>query len=247
MPFGLDCASATFERLMERVMAGLQWNICLYLDDIIVVDRNFEEMLTNLRQVFDRLIDAGLKLKPKKCSLFAKSVSFLGHVISEDGGSTDRQKVEVIKQWSEPRYIENFAGIAKCLHKLTEKGREYLWTEECQDAFQTLKSKLLEAPILSHPDFSRPFILDTDASQSAIGAVLSQEIDGKETVIAYGSRTLSKTERKYCVTRKELLAVVHFVKHFRHFLYGRTFVVRTDHSSLQWLMNFKNAEGQLAR
>ena len=99
MPFGLACAPETFKRLMERVLAGLQWNICLvYLDDIIVVGRNFEEMLTNLRQVFDRLIDAGLKLKPKKCSLFAKSVSFLGHVISENDVAMDQQKVEVIKQ-----------------------------------------------------------------------------------------------------------------------------------------------------
>jgi hypothetical protein len=106
---------------------------------------------------------------------------------------------------------------------------------------------LISAPILGQPDFTKPFVLDTDASKDAIGAVLSQEIDGAEIVIAHGSRTLTKTERKYCVTRKELLAVVHFVKHFRHFLYGKTFTVRTDHSSLRWLMNFKNAEGQLAR
>lgn len=106
---------------------------------------------------------------------------------------------------------------------------------------------MTEAPILEHPNFSEDFILDTDASKNATGAVLSQNIDGKEKVIAYASRTLSKSERRYCVTRNELLAVVHFVKHFRHFLYGRKFTVRTDHSSLQWLVNFKNAEDQLAR
>ena len=103
------------------------------------------------------------------------------------------------------------------------------------------------APILGHPDFTKPFILDTDARKDAIGAVLSQEIDGAEIVIAYGSRTLTKTERKYCVNRKVLLAVVYFVKHFRHFLYGKTFTVRTDHSSLRWLMNVEDAEGQFAR
>ena len=145
------------------------------------------------------------------------------------------------------RYIKNFSAVAKCLHKLTEKGRKYLWDDNCQNAFQNLKERLISAPILGYPDFTKPFILDTNASKDAIDAVLSQEIDGAETVIAYGSRTLTKTERKYCVTRKELLAVVHFVKHFRHFLYGKTFTVRTDHSSLRWLMNFKNAEGQLAR
>ena len=106
---------------------------------------------------------------------------------------------------------------------------------------------LVTAPILAHPDFTKPFILDTDASNHAIGAVLSQKIGDKERVIAYASRTLSKSERKYCVTRKELLALVYFVKYFRHYLYGRKFTARTDHGSLRWLMNFKNPEGQVAR
>lgn len=265
MPFGLACAPATFERLMDRVLAGLQWSICLvYLDDIIVVARSFEEMVERLRIVFSRLQNAGLKLKPKKCTMFAKEVHYLGHVVSEHGVATDPDKIKSVQDWPVPkdqselrsflglcgyyrRYIERFAATAKCLHTLTEKGRKYLWTDECQQAFETLKIKLTNAPILAHPDFSKPFILDTDASNNAIGAILSQNIDGFEKVIAFGSRTLSKSERKYCVTRKELLAVVHFVKHFRHFLYGRTFIVRTDHSSLQWLLNFKNAEGQLAR
>ena len=106
---------------------------------------------------------------------------------------------------------------------------------------------LITAPILAHPDFSKPFILDTDASDQAIGAVLAQRFDNKERVVAYASRTLTKTERKYCVTRKELLALVFFVKYFRHYLYGSDFTVRTDYSSLRWLMNFKNPEGQVAR
>ena len=115
------------------------------------------------------------------------------------------------------------------------------------EAFEKLKQMLTTAPILAHPDFSQPFILDTDASDLAIGSVLSQKIDNKERVLAYASRTLSKAERKYCVTRKELLALVYFVKYFRHYLYGREFTVRTDHGSLRWLMNFKNPEGQVAR
>ena len=100
---------------------------------------------------------------------------------------------------------------------------------------------------MSFPNFSEPFIFDTDASNTAIGAVLSQRIDGQEKVVAYASRALTKTERKYCVTRKELLAMVHFVKCFRHYLYGKKFTVRPDHGSLRWLLNFKNPEGQLAR
>ena len=114
--------------------------------------------------------------------------------------------------------------------------------------FEFLKQHLTCAPILAYPDFSRDFILATDASNEAIGAVLSQiDQDGKEVVIGYASRTLSKPERNYCVMRKELLAVVHFVKHYKHYLYGRKFTIRTDHGSLRWLMHFKNPEGQLAR
>ena len=127
------------------------------------------------------------------------------------------------------------------------KGRKFEWTNECQSAFEGLKNRLVSSPILAHPDFSKTFILDTDASNEAIGAVLSQEIDGKERPIAFVSRTLTKPERRYCITRKELLAIVFFVKHFKHYLYGKQFIVRTDHGSLRWLLNFKNPEGQLAR
>ena len=127
----------------------------------------------------------------------------------------------------------------------------FCWDNHCDSAFKLLKSKLCSAPILTFPDTSLGapmFLLDTDASDLAIGAVLSQPgIDGKERVIAYGSRSLSKSERNYCTTRKEMLALVYFTKFFRHYLLGRKFVVRTDHQSLKWLQNFKDAEGQVAR
>ena len=251
MPFGLCSAPATFQRLMETVLAGKQWEICLvYLDDVIVYGESFEQMLKNLQTVFDCLAKAGLKLKPKKCTLFAKEVRYLGHVVSQNGVSTDPDKISAVQNWPVPvsvkevrsflglcgyyrRYIQGFAAIAKCLHRLTEKGRTFIWNQECQIAFETLKSKLVEAPILAHPDFTKPFILDTDASLDSIGGVLSQEIDGRERVIAYGSRVLSKTERRYCVTKRELLAIVFFVSQFRHYLYGRKFKIRTDHGSLR--------------
>ena len=145
------------------------------------------------------------------------------------------------------RFIEGFAEIAVPLNKLTHKESTFKWNDACQNAFITLKERLISSPILSYPEMTGQFILDTDACDVAIGAVLSQEQNGVEKVIAYSSRTLSKTESKYCVTRKELLAVVFHCKHFQHYLYGQRFLVRTDHGSLRWLFRFKNPEGQMAR
>ena len=142
----------------------------------------------------------------------------------------------------------NFASIAKPLQQLTEKNSIFEWTVECQCAFDELRACLISPPVLSYPDYSRRFILDTDASDVGIGAVLSQvREDGSEGVVANASRLLSRPERRYCVTRKELLAVVEIVHHFRQYLLGREFTLRTDHSSLVWVRNFKKPEGQLAR
>ena len=138
-------------------------------------------------------------------------------------------------------------SIAKPLHRLTEKTARFEWTPECHEAFQILRQRLCSAPILVFPNFNKPFILDTDASNTGIGGVLSQlDEAGNECVIAYASRTLSKAERRYCVTRRELLAVVTFTQHFRPYLLGRQFTLRTDHGSLTWLQSFKEPEGRSA-
>ena len=265
MPFGLTNAPATFQRLMERVLAGLQWQICLvYIDDVIIFSQTFEDHLQHLSTVFDRLKEAGLKLKPKKCFLFQTSVKYLGHIVSRDGISTDPDKTKAVKEWPTPhdvtdvkkflglcgyyrRFVPNFATISKPLTRLTEKNSIFVWGEEEESAFLTLKDLLVSAPIMAYPESSSTFILDTDASGSGIGAVLSQIIEGEERVIAYGSRILTKAERAYCVTRREMLAVVHFCKYFRHYLLGRKFLLRTDHASLRWLKSFKEPEGQVAR
>ena len=265
MPFGLCNAAGTFERLMQAVCGGLRWDICLiYLDDILVFSKTFDDHIERLETVFKRLEDAGLRLKASKCHLFKHKVSYLGHVISEEGVETDPAKIKSIQDWTTPttvtevrsfmglcsyyrRFIKGFAAIATPLHRLTQKNKTFVWSKECQEAFEHLKSALASAPVLTHPDFTEPFILDTDACDQGIGAVLCQSHCGVEQVIAYGSRTLSKSEKKYCVTRKELLAVVHFIKTFRPYLYGKKFVLRTDHSALRWMMNFKEPEGQLAR
>ena len=265
MPFGLCNAPSTFERLMEQVFRGMHWKILLlYLDDVIVFGQTFEEELERLEKVFQKLRVAKLKLKPKKCHLFQKVVHYLGHVVSEEGVATDPEKIETVKNWPTPenvdhvrsflclvsyyrRFIKNFASVARPLHRLTEKNEVFEWSEECEQAFQQLKSRLVEAPILGYPAREGEYILDTDASGFGLGGVLSQVQDGKERVIAYVSKTLNRAERNYCVTRRELLAVVKFIKHFKQYLYGREFTVRTDHAALRWLLNFKNPEGQLAR
>ena len=265
MPFGLCNAPATFQRLMDLVLVGVQWSHYLvYLDDIIVVGRSFHDHLQNLSVVLQRLKEANLRLKPAKCSFCKTQVSYLGHIVSRQGVATDVDKTSKVSSWPTPttmsevqkflglasyyrRFVKNYATIASPLHKLTERGRQFNWTSECAAAFASLKQKLINAPILAFPDFTQPFLLDTDASHSGIGAVLSQVVAGKEKVIAYASRALSKAERKYCVTRKELLAMVTFIRHFRPYLLGRRFTLRTDHSALKWLQTLREPEGQLAR
>ena len=140
-----------------------------------------------------------------------------------------------------------FADIARPLHEVTEERSAFAWTEQCQAAFAELKKRLTCAPILALPCNEDDFILDTDASNVGMGAVLSQVIGGQERVIAYYSQALTKPERNYCVTRRELLAMIRSIDHFHHYLYGRKFKIRTDHSALQWLLKFKNPEGQIAR
>ena len=265
MPFGLCNAPSTFARLMELVLKGLHWKICLiYLDDVIVMAPTFEEELERLKQVFERLAHAGLKLKPKKCFLFRKRVSYLGHVVTEEGITADPGKVEQVRTWPVPesstevksflglasyyrRFIPAFSTVAQPLYKLTEAKTEFVWTGQCQQAFDGLKGLLTSARVLAYPTREGRFVLDTDASDHGIGAVLSQLQDGVERPIAFASRTLSKSERNYCVTRRELLAIVEFVKQHRHYLQGARFSIRTDHAPLRSVINAKDPEGQLAR
>ena len=243
MPFGLCNAASTFERIIEKTLAGLQWKIAvLYLDDIVVFWKSFEDHLCNLRKVFDRLSEAGLKLKPKKCQFLQEEISFLGHIVSKSGIRTDPAKVAAVKEMKSPetvtqvksflglasyrKFVKDFSKIAKPLFNLTKKEKKFIWEEGTEAAFQELKNRLISAPILAFPQADgSEFILDTDASAYAIGAVLSQVQEGRERVIAYGSRCLDKPERNYCVTRREMLAVVYFTKYFKHYLLGRRFFV----------------------
>jgi len=244
MPFGLCNAGSTFQRLMDVVMSGLHLDVCLvYLDDIILFSRTVEEHLERLVRVLGRLRTAGLKLKPEKCSLIQRSVSFLGHVVSGDGIATDPQKVKIVTDWPVPnsvkevrsflalagyyrRFVKGYANIAAPLHALTKKNQSFVWNEKTQKAFESLKEALTTPPILAMSEDNGEFVLDTDASDQTIGAVLSQVQDGTEKVIAYASRSLDKREINYCITRKELLSIVYSLKYFKQYLMGRRFKIR---------------------
>jgi len=265
LPFGLCNSPASFARMMNLVMSGLNFSICLiYLDDIIVFASDLETHLERLVQVLQRLRAENLKLKPSKCHLLQRKVLFLGHVVSEEGVATDPTKIAAVNDWPVPRrirdlraflglcsyyrrFVPDFARVARPLHALTGKGQRFLWTLDCESAFVELKRRLTESPILALPRDEGMYILDTDASADSIGAVLSQTQDGHERVICYGSRVCSAAERNYDVTRRELLAIVFYLKAFRPYLLGRKFVLRTDHSALQWLRKTPRPIGQQAR
>jgi transposase InsO family protein len=265
MPFGLSCAGATFQRLMDIVLSGLNHECCLvYLDDIILYSTSVRQHLDRLRLLFERLRRANLKLKPSKCSLLKKEVGFLGHVVSGDGISTDKTKTEAVSEWPIPvstrevrrfvglcsyyrKFVPDFASKAAPLHALMSANVRFKWSPECHKSFETLKKALTESPVLTLPSDTGAYVLDTDACDHGIGAVLSLGVDGVEKPVAYASRTYGKSEKNYCVTRKELLAVVHFVKYFKQYLLGRHFRVRTDHAALQWLRRTPEPIGQQAR
>jgi len=236
----------------------------VYLDDIIVYGRTFDEQLERLVEVFDRLRTANLKLKPSKCHLRMRQVEFLGHVVSEGQLAMQSGKVEDIQNWPVPqsvqnvrefmglagyyrRFIKDFSIIAGPLYNLMGKDAVFQWTPKCQDAFDELKGRLTSEPVLALPEDRGTYILDTDASNYGLGCVLSQKQSVGEKVIAYASRTLTLPERRYETTRKELLAIVEGLKHFHQYLLGRHFIIRTDHAALSWLQRTAEPMPQLTR
>ena len=265
MPFGLCNAPATFERLMDRVLQGLRWSRCLvYLDDIISFGGTFSGALSNLTLIFERLRSYGLQLKSSKCHLFRASVPFLGHIVGRRGLECDPKKIEDVKSWPIPdclksirqflgfvgyyrRFIPKFADIATPLVYLTGKDVPFVWDSSCSDAFHELRAALIDAPILAFPTETGQYILDTDASNFGLGGVLSQIQNDQERVVAYCSRALRPSQRRYCTTKREMLAVVAMCIQFRSYLRGARFTLRTDHKSLVWLHRFKDTEGMLSR
>ena len=221
VPFGLCNAPATFSRLMDRVLAGLHWETCLfYLDHIIVFSSTWEEHLARLREVFERLRHTKLKLGAAKCTFAAKEVNYLGHRVTEEGLLPDSSLLAAIREIPPPktatevrsflglagyyrRYVKGFAAIAAPLHALTRKDSVFHWSEDCQSAFDRLKTQLTTSPITAFPDFSQAFRLYTDASTAGLGAILAQVRESKERIICCASRALNQAEKSYPATKLE--------------------------------------------
>ena len=266
MPFGLTNAPATFQRLMECVLSGLNNTECLiYLDDIIVFSSSFAQHLQRLENVFIKLQHSGLRLNPSKCRLAHHEVDYLGFVVTASGIKPNPSKVEVVLNYPVPsnvkqlrhflgmanyyrRFIPQYSKIAEPLHQLTRtSSQSFSWSSACQNAFHTLKQHLTSPPVLAYPCFSVPFIVATDASSEALGAVLSQVQNGKEVVIAYWSRQLTKAERNYSTIEREALAAVAAIKEFYPYLYGFPFTLITDHNPLTSLKGVRDVGGRIAR
>ena len=261
MPFGLSNAPGTFQRLMNELFREHLWKWALVLlDDVLIYSKCEEDHFSHLKATFQLPREANLKLKPKKCRLVQREVTYLSHIIGIEGIQVDPKKVEVVEKWPVPttvkgirsflgfcnyysRFVKDFDGIASPLSALTKKMVPFIWTDECQTAFDRLRKELITAPVLEFPDNTRTFILDTDASNTSLGAVLSNVINGEERPLVYASRVMSKTETNYSTTEREALAVVQAVKWFKSYIWGVKFVLRTDHSSLQWLFKQKEPDG----
>lgn len=265
MPYGLTNAPATFQRLLDRLVGTAMYpHAFVYLDDIIVVTRTFDEHLHWLRQVLQRIRYAGLTINRAKCEFCRSEVRYLGFVVNQKGLLVDPDKIAPVVDYPVPknlkqlrrflgmaswyrRFIPEFALIAEPLHRLTKKSQAWEWGEEQQKAFDRIRDALTTTPTLTRPNFELPFTVQTDASSVGLGAVLTQEVDGHERVVAYASRALTDPEKKYTVTEQECLAVIWAIRKFRCYLEGYSFTVITDHSSLRWLHNLKNPTGRLAR
>lgn len=265
MPFGLKTAPATFQRTMDNILRGLQGLHCMvYLDDIIVYGNSLDNMIQNLRTVFDRLRATNMKIQLDKSEFLRKEVLYLGHTITKQGLRPNDDKIEAVLNYPLPttttqiksflgligyyrRFIKDFAKITQPLTSCLKKRNKIIIDQKYIDAFNKCKELLTHAPLLQYPDYDKPFILTTDASSVALGAVLSQGLIGSDKPIAYASRTLSDTESRYSTIERELLAIIWAVKHFRPYLYGRKFYIYTDHRPLVWLQSLKDPSSKLTR
>lgn len=265
MPFGLKNAPSTFQRVMNNILRGYQNEICsVYLDDIIIFSTSLQEHIDRLRKIFQRLREANFKIQLDKSEFLKQNVNYLGHVITPKGVEPDPNKIKAVKEFPIPntpkeiksflglagyyrKFIKDFAKISKPLTSCLKKDAKIIHTPEFLNSFNHLKNLLINAPILQFPDFTKPFVLTTDSSNYAFGAVLSQGTPPNDKPVAYISRTLNAHECNHSVVEKELGCIVWSCKMFRPYLFGRKFYIYTDHRPLVWLFNMKEPNSKLVR
>ena len=264
MPFGLTNAPANFQRLMNEIFKEYLFkHVLIFLDALLLYSEKLAEHLDHLAKVFLKVRAARLKMKRKKCDLFQTQVIYLGHVLDKTVIRPNPQNLQAIKDCERSKtvtqirsftvfcnyyrkFVKNFAEVVKPLYRLTSEGIKFTWEKELEDAFQFLKTRLLQAPVLAFQNFRHPFVFDTDASETVLGAVLSHLVDGEERPRAFDSRVLSKTQINHATTKREALGIVQARQWFLPYIYGSQCIMRTDHASLQWLFKQK-ADGMTFR
>lgn len=264
-PFGLIGSPYTWLRAIHTILNDIMGKgVLVYMDDIIIYSQNLEEHVSILKAVLQRLIRHNIKLKIDKSEFCKKEVAYLGHVLSEHGVKADQRKINCMQKFPRPtsvtetqrflgmanyyrRYVNQYAKMAKPLYALCKKDVPFMWSPACEEAFYQLKEKLTTSPVLIYPDFKQTFIVTTDASDYAVGAVISQGNIPHDRPIQYFSKTLGPAQSNYSVIEKELLAIVWAIENFRHYLYGREFLVITDHKPLIFLFGTKNINSRLHR
>lgn len=265
IPFGIKIGPNAFQRMMSIAFSGLSMSKCfIYMDDLIVVAASERLMMKNLREVFETCRKCNLKLNPDKCEFFKREVTYLGHKCSDKGIEPDESKFTIIKNYPRPsnadsarrfvafcnyyrRFIKNFSYYSYHITRLTKKKVPFHWSDDCETAFQYLKNALMNPPILKYPDFDKPFCITTDASITGCGAVLSQEYDGIDLPVSYASRSFTKGEQNKSTPLQELTAIHWAIKYYRPYVFGKKFLVKSDHRPLVYLFTMKDPSSKLVR
>lgn len=261
VPFGLKNAPFTMSRLMNKAMGfDLEPYVFIYLDDIVIATENLEEHFRLLKEVAKRLAKAGLTISVQKSRFCRRQVKYLGYLLTEEGLAIDSSKLEPILNYPRPKsirdvrrlmglmgfyqkFVNNYSHITTPITDLLQKSKKFKWTEAAEQALEELKSVLTSSPVLANPRYDLPFVIETDASQLAVGAALLQDHPEGKRIIAYFSKKLSSTQRKYAATEKECLAVLLAIENFRHYVEGTNFKVITDAKSITWLFTITAANG----
>ncbi|XP_059058843.1 uncharacterized protein K02A2.6-like [Achroia grisella] len=247
--FGVKVAPSLWQKFMDQLLQGLDGVKCFF-DDIIIQGTSEDQLLSRLKQVLQKLKESNLRVNREKCNFFKRSINYLGHIIDEDGLHKNKDKVKAIMKTERPKnvnelrtflgmanyynkFIPNLASITNPLNELLKKEKEFQWSSKCETSFNKIKQEILSERVLIHFDPKKPLIIATDASPTGLGVVLSHKLkDGSERPIAFASRSLSTSEKKYSQIDKEATAIFWGIKKFFHYCYGRKFTLITDHKPL---------------